>query len=243
MIACNLRVLLAERNLTSSKVSEETGISRTTLGSLMSGKAQGLQFDTLNKLCSYLSVDIGSILVYAPYDLYTSSVDIQEKTVIFKLDKRDRTQEFEMYLEYAPKDRASISEYFCEKCPIPYTFNVFISSNSIEQSTAYSEFYLYYDRLPQIMKMGIIDDTTYMIKKEMYKVFNTDRKDESDIIEIRNIHINLNIEPPIMTFARRIENRVSYSYRGKDDPIATVNDDGLTDDEALMKILNVNDIE
>ena len=46
MIACNLSVLLAERNLKISQVSKATGISRTTLTSLALNNAKGIQFDT-----------------------------------------------------------------------------------------------------------------------------------------------------------------------------------------------------
>lgn len=41
MILTNLKVLLAERNLSISKVSNDTGISRTTLTALSSNNCKG----------------------------------------------------------------------------------------------------------------------------------------------------------------------------------------------------------
>lgn len=51
MIKCNLAVLLAERGLKLTTVSNDTGISRTTLTALANNKNSGIQFDTLNTLC------------------------------------------------------------------------------------------------------------------------------------------------------------------------------------------------
>lgn len=69
MIYCNLSVLLAERNLKITKVSLETGISRTTLTSLALNHWQGVRADTLNALCKYLGVSVGDILRYYPFDI------------------------------------------------------------------------------------------------------------------------------------------------------------------------------
>lgn len=69
MIRSNLSILLAERNLKISKVSKDTGISRTTLTSLSSNNSQGIQFDTFNKLCSYLKVNANDLFSFIPYDI------------------------------------------------------------------------------------------------------------------------------------------------------------------------------
>lgn len=57
MILCNLPVLLAERKLRISKVTADTGISRTTLTAMYYGTGVGVQFETLDKLCIYLGVE------------------------------------------------------------------------------------------------------------------------------------------------------------------------------------------
>ena len=69
MLIPNLSVLLAQRRLTISRASQDTGISRTTLTSLASGAAKGIQFDTLNALCQYLKVTPGDFFLYRPFDL------------------------------------------------------------------------------------------------------------------------------------------------------------------------------
>ena len=69
MLIPNLAVLLAERRLTISKVSEDNRVSRTTLTALASGGAKGIQFDTLNTLCQYLKISPGDLFIYRPFDL------------------------------------------------------------------------------------------------------------------------------------------------------------------------------
>lgn len=72
MIKSNLAALLAERNLRISKVSECTGISRTTLTALATGKPQGIQLDTLDALCMYLGVTPNELLLYIPHSIKVS---------------------------------------------------------------------------------------------------------------------------------------------------------------------------
>lgn len=72
MLKCNLAILLAERKLRISKVSEDTGISRTTLTSLSNNYSQGIQLDTLNKLCLYLQVSPDRLFAYIPFDYRVS---------------------------------------------------------------------------------------------------------------------------------------------------------------------------
>lgn len=64
MVRCNLAKLLEERNLKITKVSKDTGISRTTLTSLAKGHSKGFSYDVLDSLCYYLKVGIGELLVW-----------------------------------------------------------------------------------------------------------------------------------------------------------------------------------
>lgn len=68
MIFCNLKVLLAQRGISISKMSTATGISRTTLTALCTNRNGGIQFDTLDSICSYLNVSPNEFLTYSPYD-------------------------------------------------------------------------------------------------------------------------------------------------------------------------------
>lgn len=69
MVRCNLSVLLAERSLKITKVCKDTGISRTTLTYLANNYSKGIQYDTLNTLCSYLQVTPGELISFVPVDI------------------------------------------------------------------------------------------------------------------------------------------------------------------------------
>ena len=69
MIHCNLATLLAQRHMKIAKIHQDTRISRTTLTSLAYGHAQGIQFDTLNTLCTYLNVSAADMILHLPIDI------------------------------------------------------------------------------------------------------------------------------------------------------------------------------
>lgn len=69
MIISNLEALLKERKLKISKVSADTGISRTTLTMLCNNTGKGVQFDTANALCIYLNVNMGQLFTTLPFDI------------------------------------------------------------------------------------------------------------------------------------------------------------------------------
>ncbi len=69
MIISNLEALLKERKLKISKVSVDTGISRTTLTMLCNNTGKGVQFDTANDLCIYLNIDMGQLFTTLPFDI------------------------------------------------------------------------------------------------------------------------------------------------------------------------------
>ena len=69
MIFCNLKVLMAERNISVSKMSEDTGISRTTITALCGNKSGGIQFDTLNTICGYLNVLPNEVILFSPHKI------------------------------------------------------------------------------------------------------------------------------------------------------------------------------
>lgn len=74
MIKSNLAMILTEKDLSITQVSKDTNISRTTLTALCNNSAQGVQFDTINTLCKYLSVDLNELLLYAPFDYIISKL-------------------------------------------------------------------------------------------------------------------------------------------------------------------------
>ena len=62
MIVCNLPVLLAERRMKVAAVARETGMSKTTLHKLYNGQSTRIDFETIEKLCLLLNVEVGDLL-------------------------------------------------------------------------------------------------------------------------------------------------------------------------------------
>lgn len=54
--------VLKQRHMTSKELCALVGITEANLSILRSGKAKGVRFGTLNKICCYLQCDVGDIL-------------------------------------------------------------------------------------------------------------------------------------------------------------------------------------
>ena len=61
-IKINLEKVLKENNMTSKELCKKIGITEANLSILRSGKAKGVRFTTINKICYYLHCDVGDIL-------------------------------------------------------------------------------------------------------------------------------------------------------------------------------------
>lgn len=61
-ITVHLSELLKERNMTSKELCAKIGITEANLSILRTGKANGVRFHTINKICYYLQCDVGDIL-------------------------------------------------------------------------------------------------------------------------------------------------------------------------------------
>ena len=59
-----LEQILKERNMTSKELCGLIGITEANLSILRSGKATGIRFGTVNKICYYLQCDVGDILKF-----------------------------------------------------------------------------------------------------------------------------------------------------------------------------------
>lgn len=69
MIFCNLKTLLAQRNITVSKISADTKISRSTITALCANRSGGIQFETLDTICGYLKVLPSDVIMFSPYSI------------------------------------------------------------------------------------------------------------------------------------------------------------------------------
>ena len=61
-ITVHLDELLKARGMTGKELCAKVGITEANLSILRSGKASGMRFHTINKICYYLDCQVGDIL-------------------------------------------------------------------------------------------------------------------------------------------------------------------------------------
>ena len=61
-ITVHLDEMLKARNMTGKELCAKVGITEANLSILRSGKASGVRFHTINKICYYLDCNVGDIL-------------------------------------------------------------------------------------------------------------------------------------------------------------------------------------
>lgn len=59
-----LEEVLKFRGMTSKELCAKVGITEANLSILRSGKAKGVRFGTLNRICYFLNCDVGDILKF-----------------------------------------------------------------------------------------------------------------------------------------------------------------------------------
>ncbi|MGB3179892.1 MAG: helix-turn-helix transcriptional regulator [Cyclobacteriaceae bacterium] len=65
-IIVNLDVVMAQKKMSLTELSERVGISMTNLSLLKKGKVKGIRFNTLEAICETLDCKPGDILAYEP---------------------------------------------------------------------------------------------------------------------------------------------------------------------------------
>ena len=63
-IRVHLDEILRERGMTSKELCARIGITEANLSILRSGKARGVRFGTLNRICYHLGCGVGDILKF-----------------------------------------------------------------------------------------------------------------------------------------------------------------------------------
>lgn len=67
MIISNLNVHMGIKKIRSIRqLSEETGISRLSLTRLYDGDGKGIEWNTLNTLCTFFNCNVGDLLEFVP---------------------------------------------------------------------------------------------------------------------------------------------------------------------------------
>lgn len=56
--------ILKEKKIKSKDLCKQVGITEANLSILRSGKAKGIRFSTINRICYYLGCDVGDILKF-----------------------------------------------------------------------------------------------------------------------------------------------------------------------------------
>ncbi|MED1509001.1 helix-turn-helix transcriptional regulator [Bacillus proteolyticus] len=64
MIKINLDRVMLEKKISSKELAEKVGITPANLSILKTGKARGIRFATLEKICQTLNCEPGDILEY-----------------------------------------------------------------------------------------------------------------------------------------------------------------------------------
>ena len=67
-IEIQLDLVLVQRKMSLTELSERIGISLTNLSLLKKGRVKGVRFSTLNAICRELECQPGDIIVYVPDD-------------------------------------------------------------------------------------------------------------------------------------------------------------------------------
>ena len=63
-IESHLDEILRARNMTAKELCQKVGITEANLSILRSGKAKGVRFNTINRICYYLQCEVGDILKF-----------------------------------------------------------------------------------------------------------------------------------------------------------------------------------
>ena len=68
MIISNLAVLLAERKLNVADLVRSTGINKSTLHKLYNDESARIDFETIDKICIALDIEVGDLLIFKKND-------------------------------------------------------------------------------------------------------------------------------------------------------------------------------
>lgn len=63
-ITVHLEEVLKQRGMTSKELCALVGITEANLSILRSGKAKGVRFSTINRICFHLQCDVGDLLQF-----------------------------------------------------------------------------------------------------------------------------------------------------------------------------------
>lgn len=86
MVKINLDLMMVKRGVSSKDLAKAIGITPANLSILKTGKAKGIRFSTLDKICEVLDCQPGDILEH------TQEENSMDKAEAEQLDKKNRTE-------------------------------------------------------------------------------------------------------------------------------------------------------
>lgn len=131
-----LKILLAERNLKISQVSNDTGLSRTTLTSLAQNNPKGIQLETIDKLCQYF-VSIDKFFEFISFNIKVNCMapDVHKNFKTLTYSETLEVSPFETDLYLIKQSNSIISEIKRETytltAKISKSFLIYVNNNSI----------------------------------------------------------------------------------------------------------------
>lgn len=78
MLINRLAILLAERTLSGSRLSVETGIAQSTISKITSNKSKQVDYATVNTICNNLQITPNDFFDYSPFDYDISCLKDEE---------------------------------------------------------------------------------------------------------------------------------------------------------------------
>ncbi|MFK5675435.1 helix-turn-helix transcriptional regulator [Mammaliicoccus sciuri] len=179
MIICTLNQLMKEKDITQSKISDDTGITRPTLLSLIRNDNQSIRYETINQLCKFFSIDMSELLVYSPVEVKLEHI-LVEKFPLMKNDNLD----FENY-EYIVSVIYNIDGHEFE---FDTNLTVNNTSNTIENSKKIFFSSLVYEDIWKSLKFKKFDE-------DFIKIYNDSINLEEKIKnELKTLNLNTDFE-------------------------------------------------
>lgn len=199
MIIFNLEKLTKNRNITMTELSERTGISRTSLSQLSTGKTQGVQFKTLDKLLTALDCPVGDLILHIkekPLDLaiyVTTNMYHDFELQTEEVNKEDRTYHFPKMISISFDLNINIQKTnfdlsFINSVDAVYSF---IGPESTDGKTILDFKYDFSDtQLSQMIDSKFLDDTEVY---ELKKLIHNELLNQAKIIYLAEVNSEISI--------------------------------------------------
>lgn len=128
MIKSNLAVLMAKNEINITELHKATGISRNTISAIYNNTAKGIQYDTLDKLCTYFNADSNDILEFIPMNLYIGDLFTDEyNQTFFHAQINNHIETIETMIKYTVETQKDLYGN------VKYTLNIWLKDIIFEE--------------------------------------------------------------------------------------------------------------